>query len=53
MRVIVGALLALSSTSVRADELQVGVASGALSGLASQDGLVPSFKGMLRRQLER
>ena len=49
MRVIaavLGALLALSSTSVRADELQVTVASGALSGFASRDGLVRSFKGI-------
>ena len=49
MRVIaavLGALLALTSTSVRADELQVTVASGALSGLASRDGLVRSFKGV-------
>ena len=49
MRVIVavlGALLALTSMSVRADELQVTVASGALSGLASRDGLVRSFKGV-------
>src|SRR6516164_701514 len=49
MRVIaalLGALLALTSTSVRADELQVTVASGALSGLASRDGLVRSFKGI-------
>ena len=42
-----GALLALViSTSVQADELQVNVASGALSGLASRDGLVRSFKGI-------
>ncbi|HME27459.1 MAG TPA: carboxylesterase family protein [Acetobacteraceae bacterium] len=49
MRVIaavLGALLALTSASVRADELQVTVASGALSGLASRDGLVRSFKGV-------
>src|SRR5215469_2621430 len=49
MRVItavLGALLVLTSTSVRADELQVTVASGALSGLASRDGLVRSFKGI-------
>ena len=49
MRVIaavLGALLALTSTSVRADELQVTVASGALSGFASRDGLVRSFKGI-------
>jgi len=49
MRVIaalLGALLALTSTSVRADELQVTVASGALSGLGSRDGLVRSFKGV-------
>jgi para-nitrobenzyl esterase len=49
MRVIaavLGALLALTSMSVRADELQVTVASGALSGLASRDGLVRSFKGV-------
>ena len=32
--------------SVRADELQVTVASGALSGFASRDGLVRSFKGI-------
>ena len=44
--VVLGALLALSSTSVRADELQVTVASGALSGFASRDGLVRSFKGI-------
>ena len=49
MRVIaavLGALLALTSMSVRADELQVTVASGALSGFASRDGLVRSFKGI-------
>ena len=49
MRVIaalLGALLALTSMSVRADELQVTVASGALSGFASRDGLVRSFKGV-------
>jgi para-nitrobenzyl esterase len=49
MRVIaavLGALLVLTSVSVRADELQVTVASGALSGLASRDGLVRSFKGV-------
>jgi hypothetical protein len=33
--VVLGALLALASISVRADELHVTVASGALSGLAS------------------
>ena len=44
--VVLGALLALCSTSVRADELQVTVASGALSGFASRDGLVRSFKGI-------
>ena len=44
--VVLGALLALSSTSVRADELQVTVASGALSGFASRDELVRSFKGI-------
>jgi para-nitrobenzyl esterase len=44
---VLGVLLALtSSSSVRADELQVNVASGALSGLASRDGLVRSFKGI-------
>ena len=44
---VLGALLAFtSSSSVRADELQVTVASGALSGLASRDGLVRSFKGI-------
>jgi para-nitrobenzyl esterase len=43
---VLGALLALTSMSVRADELQVTVASGALSGLASRDGLVRSFKGI-------
>ena len=41
-----GALLALTSISVQADELQVTVASGVLSGLASRDGLVRSFKGV-------
>ena len=49
MRVIsavLGALLALTYMSVRADELLVPVASGALSGLASRDGLVRSFKGI-------
>src|SRR4030081_838521 len=49
MRVIaavLGALLVLTSMPVRADELQVTVASGALSGLASRDGLVRSFKGI-------
>ena len=44
--VVLGALLALCSTSVRADELQVTVASGALPGFASRDGLVRSFKGI-------
>ncbi len=44
--VLLGALLAFSSTSVRADELQITVASGALSGYASRDGLVHSFKGI-------
>src|SRR5215472_2485322 len=44
--VVLGALLALFSTSVRADELQVTVASGALSGFASRDGFVRSFKGV-------
>jgi para-nitrobenzyl esterase len=45
--VVLGSLLALtSSSSVRADELQVNVTSGALSGLASRDGLVRSFKGI-------
>jgi para-nitrobenzyl esterase len=44
---VLGALLAFASSSpVRADELQVTVASGALSGLASRDGLVRSFKGI-------
>src|ERR1700722_18846424 len=43
---VLGALVALTSMSVRADELQVKVASGALSGLASRDGLVRSFKGV-------
>jgi para-nitrobenzyl esterase len=43
---VLGALLALISNSVRADELQVTVASGALSGFASRDGLVRSFKGV-------
>jgi para-nitrobenzyl esterase len=49
MRVIaavVGALLALAPLSVQADDLQVTVASGALSGLASRDGQVRSFKGI-------
>jgi len=49
MRVIaavVGALLALTFMPVHADELQVTVASGALSGLASRDRLVRSFKGI-------
>jgi para-nitrobenzyl esterase len=41
-----GALLALSSMSVQANELQVTVASGVLSGYASRDGLVRSFKGV-------
>jgi hypothetical protein len=44
--VVLGALLALTSMSVRADELQVTVVSGALSGFASRDGLVRSFKGV-------
>lgn len=43
---VLGAVLALTSTSVRADDLQITVASGALSGLASRDGLVRSFKGI-------
>jgi para-nitrobenzyl esterase len=43
---VLGALLALAPVSVRADDLQVTVASGALSGLASRDGLVRSFKGI-------
>ncbi len=46
MAAVLVALLALTSVSVRADELQVTVASGALSGLASRDGLVRSFKGI-------
>jgi para-nitrobenzyl esterase len=44
--VVIGVLLALGTIPVRADELQVTVASGALSGLASRDGLVRSFKGI-------
>jgi para-nitrobenzyl esterase len=43
---VLGALLALTSMSVRADELQVTVASGVLSGFASRDGFVRSFKGV-------
>src|SRR5215472_3631695 len=43
---VLGALLVLGPVSVRADEYQVTVASGALSGLASRDGLVRSFKGI-------
>jgi para-nitrobenzyl esterase len=43
---VLGALLALPSLPVHADELQVAVASGALSGLASRDGLVRSFLGV-------
>ena len=43
---VLGALLALAPTFVRADELQVTLASGALSGFASRDGLVRSFKGI-------
>src|ERR1700726_4999435 len=43
---VLGALLALTSMSVGADELQVTVDSGALSGLVSRDGLVRSFKGV-------
>ena len=49
MRVIavaLGALLALASIPAWADELQVTVASGSLSGFASRDGLVRSFKGI-------
>ena len=41
-----GALLALVSMSVQADDLQVTVASGALSGYLSRDGLVRSYKGV-------
>ena len=44
--VVLATLLALPSMSVRADELQVIVDSGKLSGLASRDGLVRSFKGI-------
>src|SRR5262245_41872340 len=44
--VVLGVLLALTTIPVRADELQVTVASGALSGLPSRDGLVRSFKGI-------
>jgi para-nitrobenzyl esterase len=43
---VLGFLLALTPLSVRADELHVSVASGALSGLASRDGLVRSFQGV-------
>ena len=49
MRVIIavlGAILAFTPLCVRADDLQVTVASGALSGFASRDGLVRSFKGV-------
>src|SRR5262245_33753076 len=40
--VVLGVLLALAAMPVRADELQVTVASGELSGLPSRDGLVRS-----------
>jgi len=43
---VLGVLLAFASISVHADELQINVASGALIGLASRDGLVRSFKGI-------
>ena len=43
---LLGALLAFTLISVRADELQVTVESGGLSGFASRDGLVRSFKGV-------
>ena len=43
---VLGALLALTSISAKADDLQVTVASGTLSGYASRDGLVRSFKGV-------
>ena len=50
MRLIAAVLVALlaltSSSSAQADDLQVNVASGALSGLASRDELVRSFKGI-------
>ena len=43
---ILGAFLALAPVPVFADELQVTVDAGVLSGLASRDGLVRSFKGV-------
>ena len=49
MRVIVavlGALMALTSMSAHADDLQVTVDTGGLVGLASRDGAVRSFKGI-------
>ena len=49
MRVMVallGAILAFAPLCVRADDLKVTVDSGALSGFASRDGLVRSFKGV-------
>jgi len=39
-------LLAFTSISAKADDLQVTVATGTLSGYASRDGLVRSFKGV-------
>jgi len=47
---VLGALLALTSMSVRADELQVTVASGALSGLASLKA-APLFEAYLSSRL--
>jgi para-nitrobenzyl esterase len=44
--VLGAALMALTSISAKADDLQVTVASGTLSGFASRDGLVRSFKGV-------
>ena len=43
---ILGACLALTPVPGFADEFQVTVDAGALSGLASRDGLVRSFKGI-------
>src|SRR5258707_6559687 len=43
---VLGALLALTSISAKADDFLVTVASGTLSGFASRDGLVRSFKGI-------
>lgn len=43
---LLGTMLTFAALPLRADDLKVSVASGALAGLASRDGLVRSFKGI-------